>query len=266
MAIYSFKTPDGKIHDLEAPEGTDPRKVMAVLEQRLSLESAFRPRPAPKKLGGLKDMFFESAKTLGLVDEAAAFYANPNEENRKALLAAGNSKFRTVGFGEGENWAAFKQLLGGSLGQMGAPVAAATAGSFATPIAGVAAGFGASAAQYEAQNLLRQAQEQERAIAEGRTPEELQRGKSFVASAGQAGLDVVQAGVFAKLFRALPFTRNLLLPEKEAAQEAVDKIVRSAEAGTLKYRNGIASGAVKGVAFEIPQEVAQTVLERWQAN
>jgi hypothetical protein len=70
----------------------------------------------PKKLGGLKDMFFESAKTLGLADEAAAFYANPNEENRKALLAAGESKFRTVGFGEGENWAAFKQLLGGSLG------------------------------------------------------------------------------------------------------------------------------------------------------
>ena len=110
MAIYSFKTPDGKIHDLEAPEGTDPRKVMAVLEQRLSSESAFRPRPVARKLGGFWDSVIESAKTFGLGDEAAAFAANPTEENRKAFIAAGDSKFRKVGFGEGENWAAFKQL------------------------------------------------------------------------------------------------------------------------------------------------------------
>jgi len=266
MAIYSFKTPDGKIHDLEAPEGTDPRKVMAVLEQRLSSESAFRPRPVARKLGGFWDSVIESAKTFGLGDEAAAFAANPTEENRKAFIAAGDSKFRKVGFGEGENWAAFKQLLGSSLGQMAAPIAAATAGSFATPVAGIAAGVAASTGQYEIQNLLRQAQEQERAAAEGRTPEELELGKSLVASGLQAGLDVAQVGLLAKLFRAFPLTRNLVLPEKEATGQALEKIVRNYQAGTLTYKNGIARGALQGFAFEVPQEVAQQALERWQAG
>jgi hypothetical protein len=223
--------------------------------------------PEEKPLGGFWDSLVKSAQTLGLADEATAFATNPNEENRKALLAAGNSKFRGVGFGEGENWAAFKQLLGGSLGQMVAPVAAATAGSFATPIAGVAAGFGASAAQYQIQNLQRQAQEQERAIAEGRTPEELQLGKSLAASTVQAGLDVAQFKYFEKLIRAFPATRNLLLPEKEAVQQAADKLVDSYKAGTLKATPiGTVKDAAKGAAFEVPQEVAQTVLERWQAG
>ena len=227
----------------------------------------FVEAPEEKPLGGFWDSLIESAQTLGLADEATAFAANPNEENRKALLAAGNSKFRGVGFGEGENWAAFKQLLGGSLGQMVAPVAAATAGSFATPIAGVAAGFGASAAQYEAQNLLRQAQEQERAVAEGRAPQELELGKSLAASATQAGLDVLQFKYFEKLMRALPFTRNLLLPEKEAAQKAADELVDSYKAGTLKATPmGTVKDVTKGAAFEVPQELAQTVLERWQAG
>ena len=227
----------------------------------------FVEAPEEKPLGGFWDTLKAAAKTFGLSDEAAAFAANPNAETRAAFIAAGDSKFRTVGFGEGENWAAFKQLLGGSLGQMVAPVAAATAGSFATPIAGVAAGFGTSAAQYQIQNLQRQAQEQERAIAEGRTPEELQLGKSLAASTVQAGLDVAQFKYFEKLFRALPFTRNLLLPEKEAVQQAADKLVDSYKAGTLKATPiGTVKDVAKGVAFEVPQEVAQTVLERWQAG
>jgi len=227
----------------------------------------FVEAPEEKPLGGFWDTLKAAAKTFGLSDEAAAFAANPNAETRAAFIAAGDSKFRTVGFGEGENWAAFKQLLGGSLGQMVAPVAAATAGSFATPIAGVAAGFGTSAAQYQIQNLQRQAQEQERAIAEGRTPEELQLGKSLAASTAQAGLDFAQLKYFEKLFRALPFTRNLLLPEEEAVQQAADKLVDSYKAGTLKATPiGTVKDAAKGAAFEVPQEVAQTVLERWQAG
>ena len=237
-------------------------------EQLYGSAQAAQTAPAEEKpLGGFWDSVIESAKTFGLGDEAAAFAANPTEENRKAFIAAGDSKFRKVGFGEGENWAAFKQLLGGSLGQMVAPVAAATAGSFATPVAGVAAGFGTSATQYEIQNLLRQAQEQERAVAEGRTPQELELGKSLAASATQAGLDVLQFKYFEKLMRALPFTRNLLLPEKEAAQKAADELVDSYKAGTLKATPmGTVKDVTKGAVFEVPQELAQTVLERWQAG
>lgn len=224
---------------------------------------------APEKpLGGFWSALFESAKTLGLADEAAAFAANPTEENRKALLAAGESKFRNVGFGEGENWAAFRQLLGGSLGMLVAPAAAATAASVATtPIGGIATGFGTSTAQYQAQNLLRQAQEQERAIAEGRTPQELELGKSVAASTAQAGLDVLQFGLFAKLLRAFPLVRNLVSSEKEIAEDAARKLVEAARQGTLKTTGrGVVQGVAGGVAFEVPQEIAQQALERWQAG
>ena len=290
MPVYRVKGPDGRTFKVNAPEGASSQDAIRYIydtkygsvepaaepaaeddyyEQLYGSAQAAQTAPAEEKsLGGFWDTFFERMKTIpSLADEAAAFAANPTEESRKAFVAAGDSKFRGVGFGEGENWAAFKQLLGGSLGQMVAPVAAATAGSFATPFAGVAAGFGTSATQYEIQNLLRQAQEQERAAAEGRTPQELELGKSIAASAAQAGLDVVQFKYFEKLFRALPFTRNLLLPEKEAAQRAADELVDSYKAGRLRTTPmGTVKDAAKGAAFEVPQELAQTVLERWQAG
>ena len=123
--------------------------------------------------GGFWSSIFDRAQTLGLGDEAAAFAANPNEKTRRAFLAAGNSKYRGVEFGEGADWVAFKQALGGSIGDALAPLAAGIGASFvSTPIGGLAAATATSGAQYTTQNLLRQAQEQERAIAEGRAPEE----------------------------------------------------------------------------------------------
>jgi hypothetical protein len=98
-------------------------------------------------------------------------------------------------------------------------------------------------------------------------PEELQLGKSLAASTAQAGLDFAQLKYFEKLFRALPFTRNLLLPEEEAVQQAADKLVDSYKAGTLKATPiGTVKDAAKGAAFEVPQEIAQTAVERWQAG
>ena len=93
-----------------------------------------------KEAGGFWGSLLEGAQTLGLTDEAAAFAANPTEENRRALIKAGESKYRQVGFGEGQNWEAFKELVGGSLGQLAAPVAAGLAGSVTTtPIGGLIA-------------------------------------------------------------------------------------------------------------------------------
>jgi hypothetical protein len=223
----------------------------------------------PKERLGFVNAFIESAKTLGLADEAAAYAANPTDENRRALIAAGESKFQSAGgFGKGENWEAFKELLGGSLGQLVAPAAAATVGSVTTtPLGGIAAGYGTATAQYTTQNLLRQAQEQERALAEGRAPEETSAGKAAVAGAASAGLDYVQFRTFRKLAEAFPFTRNLVTPEKEVQEEAVKSLITAAREGTLKSTaRGTVEGAAKGVAFEVPQEVAQTALERWQAG
>lgn len=180
----------------------------------------------PKERPGFRGSFMEAAKTLGLADEAAEFAANPTAENRKKLLAAGESKFESVGgFGKGENWEAFKELLGGSLGQMVAPVAAGVAGSVATPLVGVGAGYATATSQYTTQNLLRQAQEQERAIAEGRTPKEVSASKAAIAAAGSAGLDYVQFKFFRKALELFPFAKNLVLPEKELREQAANRLI-----------------------------------------
>ena len=229
------------------------------------------PTAAPeeaKPLGGFWSTFSERMKLLPeLGDEAAAFAANPNEENRRALIAAGNSKYRKTEFGEGENWAAFKQLIGGSLGSLVAPAIAGTAGSIATPLVGAGAAYATNTAQYQIDNLMRQAQEQERAIAEGRTPEELQLGKSVAASAAQAGLDVVQFNKFAGLLSKFPFLRNLVSSEKEVVEDSARKLVEAARSGNLtSVSGGVIKGAAQGVAFEVPQEIAQQAIERWQAG
>jgi hypothetical protein len=221
-----------------------------------------------KEAAGFFGSLFEGAQTLGLTDEAAAFAADPSEENRRALIKAGESKFRQVGFGEGENWEAFKQLLGGSLGQLAAPVAAGIGASFvSTPIGGLAAASATSGAQYTSQNLLRQAQEQEAAIAAGKKPEDTSVGKAVLAATGQTALDVAGGKVFTGIAKAFPFMRPLLgQAGGKAAQEAGEVLADAAANGTIKYAKGIATGVGKGVVFEVPQEIAQQGLERWQAG
>lgn len=225
-------------------------------------------KPA-KEAAGFFGSLFESAKQFpAIADEAAAFYADPSEQNRRALIKAGESKYRQVGFGEGENWEAFKQLLGGSIGQQLAPIAAGLAATpLTSPIGGLVAGSAVSGAQYTSQNLLRQAQEQEAAIAKGKKPEETSLGKAILAATGQSALDLAGGKVFSGVAKAFPFMRPLLgKVGGKAASEAEAVLADAAEKGTIKFAKGIATGVGKGVAFEIPQEVAQQGLERWQAG
>ena len=244
------------------PEGLRPSGGKAVPLDKLP--EGLRPQ---KEEAGFFGSLMEGAQTLGIADEAAAFAANPTEENRRALIKAGESKYRQVGFGEGNNWEAFKQLLGGSLGQLAAPVAAGIAGSVATPIAGLVAASATSGTQYTSQNLLRQAQEQEAAIAAGKKPEDTSVGKAILAATGQTALDLAGGRVFSGIAKAFPFMRPLLgKASGEATREAGEVLADATANGTIKFAKGIAYGVGKGVAFEVPQEVAQQGLERWQAG
>lgn len=220
------------------------------------------------KEAGFWSSFFDGASTLGLADEAAAFAKNPTEKNRREFIKAGESKFRNVGFGEGADWVAFKQALGGSLGEMLAPAAAGIGASFvSTPLGGLAAASGVSGTQYTAQNLLRQAQEQERAAAEGRKGQETSVGKALTAAAGQTALDLAGARVFSGVAKLFPFARPLLGQGGKEAQQAAGAVLADAfENGTIQFVKGVAKGTGGGIAFEIPQELAQTGLTRWQAG
>lgn len=261
--IYSVSY-GGRIYDVRAPENVDPERIYAVVRAQAGGAAG----PKQKELGGFWSSLLEGAQTLGLADEAAAFAQNPTEENRRALIAAGESKNRQVGFGEGENWAAFKQMLGGSIGQLLAPAAAGLAATpFTSPLGGLAAASATSGAQYTAQNLLRQAQEQEKAIREGRTPEETSVGKALAAATGQTALDVAGGRVFSGIAKAFPFMRPLLGEGGEKAAKEAGAILEDAVSkGTVSFAGGVARGVGKGVAFEVPQEVVQSGLERWQAG
>jgi len=260
--IYSVSY-GGRIYDVRAPENVDPERIYAAVRAQAGGNA-----PQKQELGGFWSSLIEGAQTLGLADEAAAFANDPTEANRRALIAAGESKNRAVGFGEGENWAAFKQMLGGSLGQLLAPAAAGIAATpFTSPVGGLAAASAASGAQYTAQNLLRQAQEQEKAIQAGRAPEETSLGKATLGAAGQTALDLAGGRVFSGIAKAFPFMRPLLGGAGEKAAGEAGAILEDAVSkGTVSFAGGVAKGVGKGVAFEVPQEIAQQGIERWQAG
>ena len=270
----------------DAAGNTEDARQLALMYR----EAENQPPTAPaedKPYAGFSGSFKDAFTTLGLADEYAAFQANPTEETRDAFLKAGESKYKTVGFGEGQNWEAFKEVLGGSLGAMALPVAAGAAaaipaglgaaaataatvaGAPAAPVTGLIsagtagkAGYSAVAApQYFLQNALRQAGEQKAA---GLAPEDFSFGDAALAAAGQTGLDVLEFSVLGRMFRAFPILRSLAGRESSRIGESV---AEAAANNTLKsVGGGVAKGVAGGVAFEVPQEIAQSALERWQAG
>jgi hypothetical protein len=237
--------------------------------QLFQLVSGVSDMEQAKERPGFWRSLFDSAAVLGLSDEAAAFANNPNEESRRAFLQAAESKYESVGgFGKGENWQHFKEIAGSSLGALVAPAVVATGASAVTsPIGGVAAGFATNTAQQGVQQLLRQAQEQERAIRESRTPQELALGKAAVAAVGSSALDYAQLRILRQLVGKFPVFRNLVSQDKDIAEEAARNLVTAARNGTFKSTGrGILTGVAKNTAFEVPQEVVQTALQRWQAG
>lgn len=223
----------------------------------------------PRKQAGFTESFKEAATTLKAAPAAAKFAAakTPEEQAaaRKELLAqAGGDEFDTTAFADikdlpsAVDWA--KQVLGSSAGFLAAP---ALAGAATGPVGGVAA----LGTQYTTSNLIRQAEEQERAIAEGRQAEETSVGKAIAGAGASTALDVVGFKFFQPLFKSFPLVGKLFGESGEkGAKEASDKLAEAIQNKSLTFKGGVARGIAKGVAFEVPQEIAQTAIERWQAG
>jgi hypothetical protein len=232
------------------------RLARAYRDVEKSLLSQFEPA---KKQAGFTGSFKDAITTLGLTDEAAAYAANPTEENRQAFLKAAESKYKSVGgFGKGENWEAFKELLGGSLGALVAPIGAGFVG-------GIPGFVGASGAQYGIQNLRRQAEEQQAAAEAGEAVPELSLGKAAAAATGQAALDVVPGALILRGLSKFPVAQRLMA-DGTVSKRAADVLADAFANKNLSMKGNIAKGVGLGVAFEIPQEIAQQALERWQAG
>ena len=167
----------------------------------------------PKKegiIGAANRAFREQAGTLSAADEAAVYAVKKNAASRKALLEAAKSDKPEGKQGIG---AYVGELLGGSAGFMAAPLAAAT-GTAMTGVGAPAAPFvgaGVGVAQYSVQNMVRQAEEEERAAAEGRATQGPSGLRAVAAAVPQAALDVVGGRVFRPLMEAFPFAKNLVM-------------------------------------------------------
>ena len=234
--------------------------------------AAAKTAPKPQEELGFLGALREGSTVLGDVPEAFSFATGRKGAREELVKARETEEKRATGFGADksldENWQTLKEMAGESLGQLAAPAAAGLAGTFTGgPLVGLGAAAATAYTQYGVQDLARQAEEDKARIARGEEPLGPMPGKAAVAATGQTLLDFAGARFFRPLAELFPFARPLLGGgSKKAAGEAAEAVVEAARKGQITYAGGIARGTAKGAAFEMPQEIAQTALERWQAG
>jgi hypothetical protein len=258
------------------PTGTPDMEIYNALYQKVfAVPEMGAP---PKEDAGFTGSFKEGLGTLGGLPEAVGYLGRPTAETRRAAAEAGESEYEYKrladigGLGDLGRYA--KELAGGSLGFMGAPLAAsATAARVmpGPPIVKGAAGIGAflttAASQYLTNTATRQAAEQEKSIKEGKAPELPDATKVALTSLGQAGLDV--AGF--RLFR--PLGEMVGLAGKKTAREEAEEVAKAfakdpieGAKRVLGGEQGVKKAIALGAGIEGAQEVAQQALERFGAG
>ena len=258
MSNFIVTGPDNKKYKVNAPEGANQDDATNYINNKY-----YRPREQAGFISSIKD-----AASILTNAPAALRFSNATEAEketaRKALLAGNESKYDTTAFqdisgvGSAIDWA--KQVAGSTVGALAVPIATGA----------VTGGIGAGAAlasQYTTQNLIRQAQEQERAIQEGRAAEDTSVGKALVGAGVQTGLDIIGFKFFKPVFSKFPIVGKMFGSEGDVVAKESEEILADAfKNQTLKLDKGIVRGFGGGVAFEIPQEIAQQATERWQAG
>jgi hypothetical protein len=262
---------------IETPE------YKAVAQAYRALRGEQAPAPAaeegaetPKERAGFFSSAKESASTILGLPEAARFGVAKGEGRpaaREDLLKTAESEYEAIPLSEVSSAGDFVDWLqstGGAMaGYLAAPGAAAGLAKILTKAPGPAklAGYGVLGAQYAIDNLTRQAQTQQEQIDAGEDPQATNLPKALVAAYGQTKLDQLGFNFFRPLFSKFPLLNNLVGEGAEkTAKEAEDVLVDAFKNNALSTGRGVITGIGKGVAFEIPQEIAQSMLERWQAG
>lgn len=240
MTIYSVQGPDGRIYDIEGPEGASERDVIAALQQHLSAEV---PEPKAKPQTGFMPALRAGKENLigdvyaglaGLGVEGAEAKARAQKEKAAALYQQPEFTEQPLEY--------LKGLAGQSIPYMAAPLIAGAAATPLGELAAMGAAGAASAAQFTGSNLARQ-------LEEGKTGAQLETGKAAAAAIPQAALDVIG-------FKFLPGIRTLFgkagVPiSEEAAKSVVGRYILP---------------AAKTAGVEGATEAGQQVFERLQAG
>jgi len=244
--------PDGS--SVTIREGETPQQTWARAQQMYP--EAFGVKAAPQEqpqggfiaaskagLAGLKGDIAALAGRAGLMDEAnAEKYIKEQEEYKKKTFKPTEESFLEAPFTK------TKELLGGSLPYMAAPLAAGVLAPAGLPAIG-AAGL-ASLGQFTGSNLSRQ-------MEEGKKLGETNLGYAAAAAVPQAALDMVS-------FRMAPGIRNLFVAAgKEIPEKAALEIAKQ---GTAQIAKDYALATGKAMSAEGLTEAGQQFFERMQAG
>lgn len=251
-----LRLPNGSY--VEVDEGVSAQEALS--RARAKFPEAFEP-VKPKDTGftgafkaskeELKGDIGALAGKLGLMDEdAAQKYVEEKKRAAKAAFAPTE-----------EGWSEapvtkFKELLGGSLPYMAAPLAAGAAAAVAPVAAPVAAGLGlgatalVSGAQFTGSNLQRQ-------MEEGKTLKETDLGSAALAAVPQAALDTLSMKMIPGIGRIFGQAGVKITPQMAK---------QIAEQGTLQTFKAYGAKAAKTGGIEGLTESGQQFLERLQAG
>jgi hypothetical protein len=283
MPIYSLQGPDGRVYDLEAPEGTPEANLVAALEQHLAQQPEPIGMGAKIKQGfgrGLESLISTgvtaAGSTFGSPEEAAkAGLERQQQIQQKYPHQYGLEQFKQTYQDQGLFPAATQfageipaaiaeqvpnigSTIGGSIlgSALGGVRAGATFGPFGAAIGGIGGALLPSLMQQFGGNVERQAQEQ----TEAGQPLDINRSSAFQAALPQAGLDV--AATFIPLGGRL-VSKITGIPVDALIGRTAAQTAKLAEEGLMKT---LAKGTAVGALAEIPTEVTQQMLQRWQAG
>lgn len=257
MPIYSVQGPDGRIYDVEGPEGVSEAELFNYVRRQYLM----RPAPAqePKSGGiaalkaGVSGLKSDVAALLGRTGAISEADAEKYIEEQKAYQARTFKPTET--FGEAP-LTKFAELLGGSVPYMAAPLAAGVAAAAlpvtgtAATVAGLGAAGAASYAQFTGSFLSRQ-------METGKKLGETELGTAALAAVPAAALDTLS-------LRLIPGIRGLLGSVGKEVTEAEARALAQQGLGRTFGDYVATTGRVAGT--EGLTESAQQFLERLQAG